>query len=162
MKRLALLLLVIVVAVVLAFMSLPEDPGQVTKPDTAKTAQKSEAEAKETAEKAAVEAERDKRLEAMKAEYAKLEKARRNLRQRLQAVSYYLGQAETLPKDRAQSMRDEIGTAHRILINPPLLGAFSGVDDIKQELAKIERINQQLDEFEAVIREHGGYEDAQN
>lgn len=164
MKRLFLLLVIIVVAVVLAFMSLPEDPGRVAEqPAPAQAPQQQKrpsAEDQQEAEQAAIEAERDKRLEAMKVEYARLEKARRNLRQRLQAITYYMGQAEGIPTDETQSIRDEIGAANRLLINPPLLGAFRSVDGIRQELEKINRINKQLDEYQAIIREHGGYDDA--
>lgn len=157
MKRLVLLLAVVVVAVVLAFLSLPEDPGR--KPVQAEQSRqpaKSEAEAEREALKKQIEAERDKRLAAMKVEYKKLEKARRNLQQRLQEISYYLARTE-VPEEQASSMREEIGAANRLLINPPLLGAFRGPDDIVQELEKIERVNRKLDEYETVIREHGGY-----
>ncbi|MDZ7737421.1 MAG: hypothetical protein U5P41_16055 [Gammaproteobacteria bacterium] len=107
---------------------------------------------------AIVETERDKRLEAMKVEYEKLERARRDLRRRLEEITDYLRRAE-VPDTDHEDMREEIGAANRLLINPPLLGAFRGPDDIVRELEKINRINRKLDEFEEIIRRHGGYED---
>ena len=159
MKRLVLLLAIVVIAVVLAFMSLPEDPGKIMKqPAESEQTAQSEAEAEREALQKKIEAERDKRLAAMKVEYKKLEKARRNLQQRLQEITYYLGQAD-VPEEQASDMREEIGAANRLLINPPLLGAFRGPDGIVRELEKIERVNQKLDEFEVVIRRHGGYDE---
>ena len=159
MKRLVLLLAVVIVAVVLAFLSLPEDPGKMTaQTDKPQQPAQSEAEAEREAMQKKIEAERDKRLAAMKVEYKKLEKARRDLQQRLQEITYYLARAE-VPEEQASNMREEIGTANRLLINPPLLGAFRGPGDIIQELERIQRINRKLDEFETIIRQHGGYAD---
>ncbi len=157
MKRIILLLVIVGVAVVLAFMSLPEDPGQLDRRDTVvKQLPTDEAIAEREAEQAAVESARDERLQAMQVEYKKLERARRDLRTRLQEVAYYLSEAD-LPEEEGRRMRHEIGVANQVLINPPLLGAFNGVADIERELKRIDRINQQLDEFENIIRQNGGY-----
>lgn len=157
MKRIILLLVIVAVAVMLAFMSLPDDPGRLESPATAvKELPTDEASAEREAEQAALEAARDERLKAMKVEYAKLERARRDLRIRLQEVSYYLGESD-LPAEQGRRMRNEIGVANQVLVNPPLLGAFNGVADIERELQRIDSINRQLDEFESIIRRHGGY-----
>ncbi len=159
MKRLVLLLAIVVIAVVIAFMGLPEDPGGMpTQPQTVEQPEKSEAEAEREARQAEIEAERDKRLKAMKKDYAKLERERRDLRIRLKEISYYMSQTE-LPDDQIETMRDEINDANRLLVNPPLLGAFRGPDDLSRELDKVARAHQQMDEFETIIRQHGGYED---
>lgn len=159
MKRLVLLLIVVVVAVALAFLSLPEDPGRETQITPIEQPEETVDEAELEALQAIIETERDKRLEAMKVEYAKLERKRRDLRRRLEEITYYLHRAE-VPDTELEDMREEIGAANRLLINPPLLGAFRGPDDIVRELEKIDRINRKLDEFEQTIRRHGGYGDA--
>lgn len=159
MKRIILLLVGVVIAVVLAFMSLPEDPGDKPPPVTTGTSPADTTAGEQTTEQSAVEAAREKRLAAMKTEYAKLERAREDLRLRLQNIIYYLSKAE-LPDEQGGRMQDEILGFNRILVNPRLLGAFYGAEDILQERLRIENINQQLDEYEAVIREHGGYDEA--
>lgn len=150
MKRFLLLLVIVVVAVVLAFISLPEDPGRMETPapipETPHTADKDEA----TEQQSAVETERDARLAAMKELYADLERERRNLRQRLNKVRYYLAEAD-LADSRAEKVQEELDSANRLLINPPLLGAFRGVDGIQQELDRIARINKRLDEIEVIL-----------
>ncbi len=152
MKRFLLLLVIVVVAVALAFISLPEDPGRMEKPapipETPITADKDEDET--TEQQSAVETERDARLAAMKELYADLERERRNLRQRLNKVRYYLAEAK-LPDTRAEKVQEELDSANRLLINPPLLGAFRGVDGIQQELDRIARINERLDEIEVIL-----------
>lgn len=150
MKRFLLLLVIVVVAVVLAFMSLPEDPGRMETPapipETPITADKD----KTTEQQSAVETERDARLAAMKELYDDLERERRNLRQRLNKVRYYLAEAD-LADTRAEKVQEELDSANRLLINPPLLGAFRGVDGIQQELDRIARINERLDEIEVIL-----------
>lgn len=152
MKRFLLLLVIVVVAVALAFISLPEDPGRMETPapipETPITADKDEDET--TEQQSAVETERDARLAAMKELYADLERERRNLRQRLNKVRYYLAEAD-LADTRAEKVQEELDSANRLLINPPLLGAFRGVDGIQQELDRIARINERLDEIEVIL-----------
>lgn len=160
MKRLLLLLAIVVVAVGIAFMSLPEDPGSMrSQPQTTKESEQSQAEAERDALQAKIEAERDKRLAAMQKEYDKLERERRDLRLRLEEISYYMGQAD-LSAEQRQTMQDEISNANRLLINPPLLGAFRGPEGITKERNKIARANDKLDEFEQIIRDNGGYKNA--
>lgn len=160
MKRLLILLAIVVVAVGIAFLSLPEDPGTMSAQQaTTQESEKSKAEAKRDALQAKIESERDKRLAAMQKEYDKLERERRDLRLRLQEISYHMGQAD-LSAEQRQTMQDEIGDANRLLINPPLLGAFRGPADITQERDKIARANDKLDRFERIIRENGGYKNA--
>jgi len=158
MKRLLLLLILVVAAVVLAFMSLPEDPDR-REMDIApieETGQDEEA-ARLEALQAEIEVERDRRLEEMKVEYARLERKRRDLRNRLEVFTYYLGQAD-VPGEKLGEIQEEIGAANRLLVNPPLLGAFRGPDDIVEESGKIDRIHRKLDEYEVLLREHGAYD----
>lgn len=160
MKRLLLLLALVVVAVGIAFLSLPEDPGTMrAQQETTKEPEKSKAEAERDALQAKIEAERDKRIAAMEKEYDKLERERRDLRQRLREISYHMGQAD-LSAEQRQTMQEDIGDANRLLINPPLLGAFRGPADITQERNKIARANDKLDQFEQIIRDNGGYKNA--
>lgn len=157
MKRIILLLAIVVVAVALAFLTLPEDPGQQSRiTPQVKHPTQSEAELQRELEQAAVEAERDRRLAAMKVKYEKLERERRNLRQRLEEVAYYTARAD-LTDEQKQRIRDEINSANRLLVNPPMLGAFRGVEGIESELDRIDNINKQLDEFRALIETAGGY-----
>lgn len=150
MKQLILLVVIVVVAVGLAFMSLPQDPGRVEAPAPIPEQPAEGEDDGGDIRQSAIEMERDARLEAMKARYAELEKERRNLRQRLNKVGYYLAETE-LSKAEARTLQDELDAANRILINPPLLGAFRSVEDIQQERDRIARINDRLDEIEAVV-----------
>jgi hypothetical protein len=157
MKHIALLLLLIAVVVGLAFLALPDDPGDSEAVMTLEPVVEDAALAERRARVEAVEAERAARLEAMRAEYTELERERRRLRIRLRDVSYYLGYAELEPEQRSEIL-DDLGNANRLLINPPLLGAFRGVEGIREELARIERINVRLDEIEETIKANSDVE----
>ncbi|MCS3902485.1 uncharacterized protein YxeA [Methylohalomonas lacus] len=166
MKKIILLLAIVVIAVLLAFMSLPEDPGRQSTVSPEQAGKQAEEDAQASAdnnggEQTTVKTMEDARLEALKAEYAKLERARRNLRQRLQNVAYYLREAE-LPEAEGGDIRDDLNSANRLLINPPLLGAFNGIDGVRDELKRLERTNQQLDAHEQTLREHGAGDDSGN
>jgi hypothetical protein len=157
MKRVALLLLLIAVVVGLAFLSLPDDPGETETLIMLEPIEEDAAHAERRARVEAVEAERAARLEAMRAEYTELERERRRLRMRLRDVSYYLGYAELEP-DQKNEILDDLGKANRLLINPPLLGAFRGVEGIQEELARIGRTNARLDEIEEIIKANSDVE----
>jgi len=154
MIRILMLLASVVVVVALAFLTLPEDPGRMDDTETVSSELEIDRQAA-VEEEDPVDPELERRLQAMKEVYAKLERERRDLRTRLRDVSYYLNRAEDLPLGQRREMRDDIASAGRRLINPPQLGAFSGVEDIRAELKRIVDINARLDDMEARLREHG-------
>lgn len=151
MKNIALLLILIAVVVGVAFLLLPDDPGEMPPLMTLEPIEDDETRAEQRARVEAVEAERSARLEAMKVEYAELERDRRRLRMRLRDVSYYLARAELEPGERSEILED-LGKANRLLLSPRLLGAFNGVEGIQEERARISRTNVRLDEIEEIIR----------
>lgn len=151
MKNIALLLILIVAVVGVAFLLLPEDPGELEPLMVLEPIEEDEAQAEQRARVEHVEAERSARIEAMKVEYTELERDRRRLRMRLRDVSYYLARAELESKQRNEILED-LGKANRLLLSPRLLGAFNGVEGIQEERARISRTNTRLDEIEEIIR----------
>lgn len=152
MKRIFLLLVVVAVVVALAFMALPEDPGQtpvIAVP--APVAEQSADDADLAADKLLQEAERDARLERMKEVFARLERERRDLRIRLDEVAFYVGEA-SLSAEQAGQIREDMNTANRLLINPPLLGAFRDADAIQRELDQVVRNHDRLREILAAVK----------
>ena len=49
-----------------------------------------------------------------------------------------------MPPDRARAIREQVRQGHALLKNPPLLGAFSSVDEITGEIEKVRGINDRL------------------
>ncbi|MEX2516559.1 MAG: hypothetical protein WD572_06560 [Gammaproteobacteria bacterium] len=151
MKRIFLLIVVVAVVVALAFMALPEDPGQ--NPPVAVPAPVSDQseDADLAADKLLQEAERDARLERMKEVFARLERERRDLRIRLDEVAFYVGEA-SLSADEAEQIREDMNKANRLLINPPLLGAFRDAEAIQRELDQVLRNHDRLREILAMVK----------
>lgn len=151
MKRIFLLLIVVAVVVALAFMALPEDPGQ-TPPIAVPAPVSGQSEDADVAvDKLLQEAERDARLERMKEVFARLERERRDLRIRLDEVTFYVGEA-SLSADEAEQIREDMNKANRLLINPPLLGAFRDAEAIQRELDKVLRNHDRLREILASVK----------
>ncbi len=105
----------------------------------------------ETVDQAMVENElaEEERYAAILAEYKKLEKARRNLDRRLARIKGVMWNVE-LPADQAEEIVSKVRKGYALLKTKKLLGAFSGLESISEELARVEYTNQEL---EGVIEE---------
>lgn len=87
--------------------------------------------------------ERRKRRAAMRAEYDRLEQARDTVRKRLGILNSRLWKLR-VPPDRARAIQEQVQQGHALLKNPPLLGAFSSVDEIAGEIEKVRGVNDRL------------------
>lgn len=152
MGKITILLFAVVLVVTVVFLTLPSVPFSDLEMATPPPAT---ANGEENAEKAtaATDAE-EARYQALKSEYAKLEKARRNLAIRLRHVDYIVRKAQ-LPPEQLRSIRADLQSAGRMLHNPPLLGAFNGIDDVRRELERIARMNDRFDAIERQIGDSG-------
>lgn len=92
----------------------------------------------------------DLKSEQMAAEYKVLEKARSKLKQQLARLKHELWGLK-FPSDQAKEMNEIMLNAHKLLKNPNLLGAFSDVQGIKDELDKINFANKALEDVKTMI-----------
>ena len=99
----------------------------------------------------------DQRNEIMLAEYKVLEKERRALKQRLARLKHYMWGLK-FEKDKAKQMNEVLLNAHKLIKNPDMLGAFSDVKNIRDEIIKIKFINKSLDQVTETIKQKKGNE----
>ena len=93
----------------------------------------------------------------MLAEYKVLEKERRALKQRLARLKHYMWGLK-FEKDKAKHMNEVLLNAHKLIKNPDMLGAFSDVKNIRDEIIKIKFINKSLDQVTKTIKQKKGNE----
>jgi len=86
----------------------------------------------------------EERYAAILAEYKKLEKARRNLDRRLARIKAVMWNVE-LPAEKAEEIVSKIRKGYALLKSKKLLGAFSGLQAISDELARVEFAYQNLE-----------------
>jgi len=86
----------------------------------------------------------EKRYVAIQAEYKKLEKARRNLDRRLARIKGVMWNVE-LPAEQAREIVSKIRKGYALLKTKKLLGAFTGLESISDELARVEYVHQNLE-----------------
>ena len=91
----------------------------------------------------------EERYAAILAEYKKLEKARRNLDRRLARIKAVMWNVK-LPAAQAEEIVSKIRKGYELLKTKKLLGAFSGLQSISDELARVEYAYQNL---EGVVEE---------
>ena len=97
------------------------------------------------------------RYEAMKSEYKIIEKERRALKQRLARLKHYMWGLK-FEKDKAKQINEILLNAHKLIKNPDMLGAFSDVKNIRDEIIKIKFINKSLDQVTETIKQKKGNE----
>ena len=61
-------------------------------------------------------------------------------------------------KDKAKHMNEVLLNAHKLIKNPDMLGAFSDVKNIRDEIIKIKFINKSLDQVTKTIKQKKGNE----
>ena len=79
------------------------------------------------------------RRAAMRAEYAKLEQARNDVRKQLGRIKSVIWKLR-VPPEQARAIEKRMYQGHILLKNPPLLGAFSSVDEIGREISKVDGV----------------------
>lgn len=94
-----------------------------------------------------------KRIAAMRAAYAELEQARDTVRRQLGRLKARTWKLQVSP-DQARAITEQMQQGHAILKNPPMLGAFSGTDEIRRESAKVTRVADKLSALETTVKEY--------
>jgi len=97
------------------------------------------------------EAMLDERRLAMEAEYEKLTRARRDLEQRLNRLKVLLWNVE-LPRAQSAAITEQMQNSYALLKNRRMLGAYSGPQEISEELARLEYAYENLDWIEETAR----------
>ena len=93
----------------------------------------------------------EERYAAILVEYKKLEKARRNLDRRLARIKAVMWNVE-LPAEQAEEIVSKIRKGYELLKTKKLLGAFSGLQSISDELARVEYAHVNLEGLVEEIR----------
>ena len=90
------------------------------------------------------------RRASMRTEYEKLEQARNDVRKQLGRLKAGIWKLR-VPPEQARAIEKRMYQGHILLKNPPLLGAFSSVDDIGRELEKVNTVYADLVNLEGEI-----------
>lgn len=96
------------------------------------------------------ESEEQKRRAAMHVGYDRLEQARDRVRKQLGILQSRLWNRR-VPPDRASVIQNQMLQGHALLKNPPLLGAFSSLDEINREIEKMNGVGDRLQTLETEI-----------
>lgn len=91
-------------------------------------------------------------LQKMQGKYASLKEARKELKLTLSRLASRLRKAEFSP-EQAADIGKLMRKANYALKNPKLLGAFSSVDQIEQELEKVQSLQHNLQEVRLLLDE---------
>lgn len=92
----------------------------------------------------------DEKRELMTAEYEILEQARKKLKRHVSHLKHDMWGLK-FASDTAKKMSTSVMSASRLLKNPHMLGAFSGVEGIKDEIAKVKFAEKSLVEVDEII-----------
>ena len=95
----------------------------------------------------------DEKVKLMTAEYEILDKERKILKRRLSRLKHDMWGLKFVPED-AKKMSEIMLNAHKLLRNPYMLGAFSNVEGIQNEIAKIKFAEKSIDQVSAMIDEN--------
>ncbi len=95
----------------------------------------------------------DEKVKLMTAKFEVLEQERKNLKRRLSRLKHEMWGLKFSP-EKAKKMNEIMMTAHKLIKNPNMLGAFSSVEGIEDEIAKIQFANKSIDQVSTMIEEH--------
>lgn len=87
----------------------------------------------------------------MRAEYETLEDARIKLKKHIGKLKHDMW-GLTFPKETAKKVSNAVLGASRLLKNPNMLGAFHNVEQIKDEIAKVNFAQKSLQEVDEIIK----------
>ncbi|MEE8321810.1 MAG: hypothetical protein V3R68_08225 [Gammaproteobacteria bacterium] len=103
----------------------------------------------------------DTRYRLMKEEFAKLEKARRDIKRRLAKLKYHLRDVQ-LPPAQAREINEHMLNGYKQLRTPQMLGAFSSVAGISEERGRVEYAYANLDEVARILDQYKSVEKTAN
>lgn len=92
------------------------------------------------------------RVARMREQYDILVQARRDLQQQINDIKARLFDVK-LPAPEADKLNKEMMSAYVLLRNPPMLGAFSDVEDIRDELARVRAAQEDMKAVQERIAE---------
>ncbi|MGB1801085.1 MAG: hypothetical protein ACPHLK_09685 [Gammaproteobacteria bacterium] len=87
----------------------------------------------------------------MEAEYEVLEQTRKKLKSHIGLLKHQMWGLK-FPAATAKEISTTVMSANQLLKNPPMLGAFSSVEEIKNETAKIEFAEKSLTEIDKIVK----------
>ena len=123
-----------------------EDPGQASVVPSRQEPPTQQAQEQDLSED-------ERRRAKMRAEYAELELARDTVRRRLGKLRSRVWKLQVSP-DQARTIREQMQQGYAALKNPPMLGAFSSVDDIRKNMARVKVIDNKLKTLEITVQEN--------
>ncbi|MCZ6804647.1 MAG: hypothetical protein O7D86_12145 [Proteobacteria bacterium] len=95
----------------------------------------------------------DEKIKLMTAEYEILKKTRKKLKSRLARLKHDMWGLKFFP-EKAKEMNGILMNAHKLIKNPDMLGAFSNVKGIQDEIAKVNFAKKSLEQVNAMIKEN--------
>ena len=95
----------------------------------------------------------DEKIKLMTAEYEILEKERKNLKRRLSRLKHDMWGQKFAP-ETAKKMSEIMLNSHKLIKNPDMLGAFSSVKGIQDEITKIKFAQSSIEEVSELIEEN--------
>lgn len=95
----------------------------------------------------------DEKIMLMTAEYEILEKERKNLKRRLSRLKHDMWGLKFAP-ETAKKMSEIMLNSHKLIKNPDMLGAFSSVKGIQDEIAKIKFAESSIEQVSELIEEN--------
>lgn len=142
--------LVVGLAVLAFFLIQPAE--EVTDPSVTQTSdnQGAEPDVEEAVLESIPAAVVETKLDRMRASFDQLVEMRKEMRLRLGRLSSRLRRSEFSP-EKANEIAKQMRQANQKLKNPKLLGAFSNVKEINDEIASLERINVRLDAIKQLL-----------
>lgn len=150
MKYILSIVLILIIGTVIFILS-PEKTYETGKPEvTPEITQQQIPEDTITAEDESEQPPVDERRAAMQVEYDKLVKARKDLEKRLSRLKAVLWDVE-LPKEQGEKITEQMKNGYALLKNPKMLGAFSGVAEISDELSRVEFAHDSLEGVEESV-----------
>jgi len=95
----------------------------------------------------------DEKIKLMTVEYEILNKARKKLKRHLARLKHDMWGLKFVPK-KVKQINDILMNAHKLFNNPDMLGAFSNVEGIRDEIAKVNFAETSLAQVNAMIEEN--------
>jgi hypothetical protein len=95
----------------------------------------------------------DEKISLMTAEYEILERERKNLKRRLSRLKHDMWGLKFDP-EKAKEMSGIMMNAHKLIKNVDMLGAFSNVKGIQDEIAKIRFAEKSVEQVREMIEEN--------
>jgi Pyruvate/2-oxoacid:ferredoxin oxidoreductase gamma subunit len=105
-----------------------------------------------TSSETELDAENDKeRTRLMRAAYEVLEEARTKLKRHIAKLKHEMWGLK-FTKEKAKKISTTVMGANKLLKNPHMLGAFSNVEQIQNEIAKVNFAEKSLEEIDEIIK----------